>query len=433
MLDKSELQPKKLFLPNQRLLALGGLAFLTLVGAGVVYFKQQPQMAPRAPALASVPRVTKITALGRLEPQGEVIAVSASSNGNNSDRVDQILVEEGTQVKAGQVIAVLDSRDRLQAVLERVQGEVGSAHARLAQVKAGAKQGDILAQGARFQRTQAELEGQIATQKATIASLEAQLEGETSAQKAAIERLKANFRESQKDCQRYKTLYEEGSGSAQEQDRFCLQAETAQDSLDEGQANLNRIISTWQQKIKEARANLERTVATIDKQIQENQATLNAVTEVRPEDVQVARSDLITAKAALKVARADLELAYVRAPKAGEILKIHTKSGELVGSKGIAELGQTGQMYAVAEVYETDITRVKLGQLATVTSEALSENLRGKVEHIGRQVNQQNILDSNPTADSDARIVEVKIRLDAASSQKVRGLTNQRIRATITL
>jgi HlyD family secretion protein len=126
-------------------------------------------------------------------------------------------------------------------------------------------------------------------------------------------------------------------------------------------------------------------------------------------------------------------LAYVRAPRAGEILKIHTKDGEIIGSKGIVEMGQTDQMYAVAEVYETDITRIKTGQSVMVTSEALSDMLRGKVVHIGRLVSRQSTFDSNPTADSDARVVEVKISLDAASSQKAKGLTNQRIRAAITI
>jgi HlyD family secretion protein len=346
MLDRTEVQSKRLFFHRHRWTLLRILPIMVLVGAGFIYFKQEPEMAatPRVPA--NVPTPTKITALGRLEPEGEVFAVSSSGNANTGDRVAQLLVEEGTQVKAGQVIAILDSRNRLQAILERAQGEVKS--------------------------------------------LDAQLEGDTKVQYATIERLKATLRVSRKDCQRYETLYKVGAVPAQERDSFCLHAETAADSLDEGIANLNRIIRTGQEK-------------------------------------------LITAKAAQKQAYAELMLAYVRAPRAGEILKIHTKEGELIGSKGIVEMGQTNQMFAVAEVYETDITRVKLGQPVVVASEALSEVLRGKVAQIGRLVSKQNILDTNPTADSDARVIEVKILLDSDSSQKAKNLTNQRIRATITI
>ncbi|HAA30372.1 MAG TPA: HlyD family secretion protein, partial [Cyanobacteria bacterium UBA8553] len=42
------------------------------------------------------------------------------------------------------------------------------------------------------------------------------------------------------------------------------------------------------------------------------------------------------------------------------ILKIHTRPGETVDAKeGIAELGQTDQMLVVAEVYESDISKVR--------------------------------------------------------------------------
>ncbi|MEB3319178.1 MAG: HlyD family efflux transporter periplasmic adaptor subunit [Cyanobacteriota bacterium] len=344
MPEESEVQPKTLFFPRYRWWLLGGLACIALVGAGVASFKQEPQAAQTPQSPAKVPVPTKITALGRLEPQGEVFAVSSSGTGNNSDRVAHVLVEEGSQVNAGQVIAVLDSRDRLQAVFEKAKGEVES--------------------------------------------LDAQLKGEKAVQKATIDRLNANLRVSRKDCQRYEILFKAGAVSAQERDSFCLQAETAADSLEEGKANLTRIVTTGEER-------------------------------------------LITAKAAQKQAYAELMLSYVRAPKSGEILKIHTKAGELIGSSGIIEMGQTNQMYAVAEVYETDITKVKQGQEAIVTSEALSDDLQGEVVKIGRLVRQQKILDPNPTADSDARIVEVKIRLDPASSDKAKGLTNQRIRAVI--
>jgi HlyD family secretion protein len=58
-------------------------------------------------------------------------------------------------------------------------------------------------------------------------------------------------------------------------------------------------------------------------------------------------------------ARAELNLAYVKAPKSGQILKIRNLPGEVVGNEGIVDLGQTGEMYVRVEVYETDIQRVR--------------------------------------------------------------------------
>ena len=43
----------------------------------------------------------------------------------------------------------------------------------------------------------------------------------------------------------------------------------------------------------------------------------------------------------------------------GQILYVHTSPGERVGVKGVVEIGRTDKMYAVAEVYETDIIHVK--------------------------------------------------------------------------
>ncbi|TRU83113.1 MAG: biotin/lipoyl-binding protein [Microcystis novacekii Mn_MB_F_20050700_S1] len=385
-----------------------------------------------SPAAASTtPRqLQAVAALGYVEPAGEVIKISAPAVVEGA-RIDKLLVKQGDRVEVGQVLAVLDSRDRLQAALEQAENQVRIAKSRLAQVKAGAKQGDIIAQNARFEGVRAELEGQITTQKATIASLTAQLQGEKTAQYATIERLKAEFNNAQKDCQRYHYLSQQGAVSDQDRDRFCLIAQTSKESLREANANLNLIVTTLAAKIDEARANLERTVATLDKKIKENQATFDSVAEVRPVDVQVAQSELMAAQSAVKKAKADLDLASVKAPQAGQILKIHTWTGELIGDQGILDLGQTSQMYVNSEVYETDVSRVKLGQRAKITTDGMIGELRGTVAEIGLQIGKKDVLGTDPVADADARVVEVKIRLDPSSSKRVAGLTNLQVNVVI--
>ncbi len=53
------------------------------------------------------PVVKTVTALGRLEPNGEVIKLSAPT-ANEGNRVEQLLVKEGDRVKVGQVIAIME-------------------------------------------------------------------------------------------------------------------------------------------------------------------------------------------------------------------------------------------------------------------------------------------------------------------------------------
>lgn len=125
-----------------------------------------------------------------------------------------------------------------------------------------------------------------------------------------------------------------------------------------------------------------------------------------------ATADSATTRAALKVAETERDRALVRAPFDGKVLKVHAREGERVGEAGIAELGETGAMYAVAEVYETDVARVKTGQKAEVKSKALSRPMTGTVERVGLKVGRLSAIGADPAARNDARAVEVKIRLD---------------------
>jgi HlyD family secretion protein len=155
------------------------------------------------------------------------------------------------------------------------------------------------------------------------------------------------------------------------------------------------------------------------------------VAEVRPVDVQTAQAEVNAAQAAVKKAQADLDLAYVRSPRNGQILKIHSWDGEIVGNDGIVDLGQTAQMVAVAEVYETDVKRLKIGQKAVITSEAFIGEAIGQVKEIGLQIYKNKVLNTDPTAATDARVVEVKVLLDPISSRKVKAFTNLEVTVAI--
>ncbi|MBM4270189.1 MAG: HlyD family efflux transporter periplasmic adaptor subunit [Deltaproteobacteria bacterium] len=142
------------------------------------------------------------------------------------------------------------------------------------------------------------------------------------------------------------------------------------------------------------------------------------------------------AKVGLEVARADLEAAQaalaldtVRAPVAGEVVVVHARSGERIGPDGILEIAENDQMYAVAEVYETDIGRIELGQVARLRSPALNGDLTGTVDRIGRKIGRQEALDTDPVARTDARVVEVRIKLD--ESTRAAALSNLQVEVTI--
>jgi len=215
--------------------------------------------------------------------------------------------------------------------------------------------------------------------------------------------------------QRYETLYQDGAISASQLDSKRLTLETAQKNLQEAQAVLRR------------------TQTTSSPQLSEAKATLNRIAEVRPVNVQAAEAKVSQAIAAVNQAKANLEQAFVKSPQNGMVLDINTRPGELLGNSGIVEIGQTDPMYAVAEVYQSDISRVRSGQRVCVTSDSFPDQLQGTVEWIGAQVQRQNTVNTDPSENIDARVVEVHVRLDDTSSQKAAKFTNLQVKAVIEL
>lgn len=144
-----------------------------------------------------------------------------------------------------------------------------------------------------------------------------------------------------------------------------------------------------------------------------------------------ATMNLEVAVAELAAARARLALAVVKSPLRAQVLDIHTRPGEQIGPQGILELGQTDRMYAIAEVYETDIARIKPGQRATISLAALEEPLTGQVEDTELRVGRLDVLGTDPVAKTDARVVEVKILLD--NGESVARYTDMQVEVEIAL
>ncbi len=371
---------------------------LILILGGVTVYRMRSTDTPQTEVSTPVmPEIKTVTALGRLEPRGEIIQISVSSAAEGN-RIEELLVKQGDEIEKGQIIAVLDSRDRAEAALKQAEEQVRVRQANLAQVKAGAKTGEIQAQQAAIARLEAERDNNIAAQTATVSRLEAELSN------------------AQREYQRYESLYQDGAISASQRDSKYLTLATAKQQLAEAQANLNRIRSSQQQQIAEAKA------------------TLDKIAEVRPVDIEVAAAEVREAQAAVATAKAERDRAYIKSPQAGTVIKILTRPGEVVASdEGIVRIGQINQMYAVAEVYESDIGKVKIGQSATITSKAIAGKLTGIVESIGLEVERQEVVNTDPTANIDAKVVEVKVKLDEASSKQVAGLTNLLVNVKIEL
>lgn len=465
MLKKLENRPWYVPFPIPLAIPLIGLSVF-----GWNYYDRQQQAATAAKQaqLTAVIVPKTVTALGKLEPTGKVINLSAPAS-TEGVKIDRLLVAEGNTAKAGQLIAILDSQGRLQAAVNEAQGKVAIAQANLAKVKAGAKQGEIDAQKANVSRLQSERIAQIEAQKATLARVTTDRDTQIEAQKATIARLtvekqtqaesqrgviaeaQAQLTNAQAENRRYQTLYNQGAVSASIDDSKRLAVQTAQQKviqsqanlrrieasgnqqIAEAQANLRRLQASGTQQINEARANLNKTETSLQQQIRESQFTLNKITEVRPVDVTAAAAEVQSAIATLKRAQENLTQAYIKSPQDGQIFEIYARPGEVVGTDGIADIGKTTQMNAVVEVYQSDMRKIRIGQKANITSTSLAGKLQGTVSRIGIQVKRQNTINADPTTNIDDRVVEVHVSLDPASSVKASQFTNLQVQAVIDL
>jgi HlyD family secretion protein len=279
-------------------------------------------------------------------------------------------------------LAILSSQATLEAALVEAKRQVDVSSSKLAQVTAGSQQGDIRAQEYKVQ------------------SLERQLAAEQRTQDQEVAAARARADTARLEAQRYEQLYAQGGASVQDRDRYRTRATTTQ-------AELSRTLE-----------NRTGTESRLRSDIASARQTLASLKEVRPEDVNTARSDLRRAEAARDRAQRELDQATVRAPDRGRILRITARAGERVGENGILEMADTDSMIVTAEVYQTDLARLAIGQGATVTADGFQGSLRATLAKILPQVQRQSTFAGTPGENMDQRVFEVRLELHPTAEQR---------------
>lgn len=300
------------------------------------------------------------------------------------------VLSEGDVVALGRIIPRGD--------VIQVATPSGARDARIAEINVRegdrVNAGDVLAvldNLPQLQSSVASAQANIGVREAILSQTRAAITASRDEARAGLERAEATAAAAQTDLDRTTSLFERGVAT---------------------RADFNRVVT----HANEAGRDVERNLATLSR-YETGSETVQA-------DIAVAQANLEAAQTDLARAQQDLERAYVRAPEAGMVLDINARVGERPSNSGIIDLGDTTQMTVEAEVYQTMIGRVAIGDPVIVSAEALDGDLSGVVSAIGLEIGRQSITSSDPAANTDARVVDVIISLDAASSTLAQRFTN---------
>jgi HlyD family secretion protein len=160
-------------------------------------------------------------------------------------------------------------------------------------------------------------------------------------------------------------------------------------------------------------------------------AVLDTLLSPRAEDLALAEAELAAAEAAVTRARAEAAMARLRAPIGGTVLRIIARAGERVGNEGVLEMADLTAMDVVAEVYETDLPRLRLGAAAEILVPGEPQRLPATLREIGWQVRRNVQGTTDPVAAVDARTVEVRLTLTPEGAAKLARRSNMQVQVAI--
>ncbi len=163
----------------------------------------------------------------------------------------------------------------------------------------------------------------------------------------------------------------------------------------------------------------------------EAEASLAKLSSPWPADIEVAEAELAMAAAALTKAKADADLSRVFAPIDGTILKIYARPGDQAGADGVLEMANLDTLDIVADVYETDLPRLRLGAPAEVVVPGDATRYAATVREIGWIVRRTTQSSTDPVAATDARTVEVRLALGEEGRAALMHRTNMQVQVAI--
>lgn len=359
-----------------------GIIVLLLAGGAAYYFQRQAaQKAAEAAALRTETVSTgdifsTVSATGSIAPEAEV-KLSFATQGT----VAQVPVKVGDTVAKGQTLARLDTADLQLAVAQAEQTYV-LQQANLEQLQTGSTEADIKAAKAAITSANA---AYAAAQQQANAQPDQLVIAQSNLDKSAEALRIAQWAYDNMLTTWFLKDYAPNSPQAQALTNAQTDYNVAQADYNLKKSSINSSsVSAAYAQLTQAQANLARLLAG----------------PTGPQ-LKAARAQVEQARIALDIARANVAKATLTAPFAGVVSAVNVKAGEPAnGALPAVVLVDTSVFHIDVTVDEVDVARIALGQLLTVTLDALpGETFSGTVDRVA------------PTATVNGGVVSYAVRL----------------------
>ncbi|MEM7726749.1 MAG: efflux RND transporter periplasmic adaptor subunit [Cyanobacteria bacterium P01_A01_bin.45] len=399
---KIPLIDKKIKHPRRWLIALITTGIM-ITGAATTYTLINRSRGKENIAQLTVPVTIKNATL-RIEASGNVIPIqSVNISPKNSGTLTSLYVEQGDQVRQGQVIARMDSAD-IQARIAQARSNLAQSRAQLAEAKAGSRPQEITQAKARLAQVRAEL---TAAQRGNRPQ-------EISQSQSQVVAAKARADLAQQRVERYRRLYQEGATERDTLDQYISEANTSQANLREAEKRLSLVRSgSRREDITRLRASVEEAGAALN--------LLEAGT--RPEVIAQRQGNVGAAEAQLQTEKVNLANTIIRAPFSGIITQKYANLGAFVTPTTSASTSASATsssivalakgLEIVANIPEGDIGAIQVGQKVEIVADAYpDETFQGQV----RLISPEAVIESGVT------LFKVKVAINTGQDKLLSGL-----------
>jgi membrane fusion protein (multidrug efflux system) len=269
-------------------------------------------------------------------------------------------------------------------------------------------------------------DAEVAEAKAAFAAAAQDLQS-ASAKLAEAEAVRSR---DESQLQRYKQLFAKNEVSRQDYENYVAAAGTAAASANAAKANM---VS--------AQRTLDQRKAQIDAQLaRRQQVASNAPRqmEIRQADVATAEADLEAAAAQLQRATLNLSFCHIVSPVHGVVTQNSAEIGNRVSeAQPLMMVVETTSSWITADFKETQMSRMRVGQRATVHIDALKKDMEGTVESIPAITGaRSSVLPPENATGNFIKVVQrmpVRIRLHASQDDLQRLRPGMSVEATVWL